>query len=140
MATEILMRNKYTGAQKTGVYGFSWTYLLFGFFVPMVRGEVGEGFKHALLGLVTCGIYSIVQWFSYNKNYMQRMMAQGWELAGTPEQNAVASASIGMGGPLPQMQAPAPVIVQMPAQGVAPAQGTAVQQGTTQQLPPRDAA
>jgi len=134
MATEIMMRNKHTGGTKMGVYGFSWTYVLFGIFLPMYRGEVGEGFKHLFLGVITCGIYTVVQWFTYNKNYMQRQMMQGWELAGTPEQNQMAVAQIGMGHPnmgVQQMQAPAPVIVQMPA--AAPAQAQA--QVETQQLP-----
>jgi len=144
MATEVLMRNKYTGEQKKGFYGFSWTYFLFGFFVPMVRGDVGEGLKHLALALVTFGIYPIVQIFIYNKTYTRSLMGNGWELAGTPEQNQMAAAALGMGmAPMQQMQqpmmgAPQPMLVQAApgqpmAQGIAVPQAQSPSVGGTQQ-------
>lgn len=33
-----------SGIAKSGYVGFSWTYLLFGWFVPVIRGELGVGF------------------------------------------------------------------------------------------------
>ena len=39
MAERILMINKSTGIQKDGFYGYSWTTLFFGPFVPLFRAD-----------------------------------------------------------------------------------------------------
>jgi hypothetical protein len=41
MAKKVNMISLATGMMKQGFYGFSWTYLFFGFFVPLFRGELG---------------------------------------------------------------------------------------------------
>jgi hypothetical protein len=41
MASSILIKHPDSGLMKKGYYGFSWTYLFFGFFVPLFRGELG---------------------------------------------------------------------------------------------------
>ena len=83
---------------KTGLYGFSWTYLFFGWFVPIIRGELGVGALHLLFTFVTFGIWQIIVCFLYNKQYMTRMLTNGWELAGTDEENRNARAALGMSG------------------------------------------
>ena len=37
MATRINIRHKESGIVKKGYYGFSWTYLIFGWFVPLLE-------------------------------------------------------------------------------------------------------
>jgi len=51
MATEIRLKHNESGLTKIGCYGFSWTYLCFGPFVPMFRGELGVGALHILFAL-----------------------------------------------------------------------------------------
>jgi len=83
---------------KTGLYGFSWTYFFFGWFVPLFRGELGVGALHLLFSIVTLGLWQLVLCFLYNKQYMTRMLTSGWELAGNKNENAAAKAALGMSG------------------------------------------
>ena len=51
-------------------FGYSWTYFLFGFFVPIFRGEILIGLLHFLLSVITFGIFQIIMPFLYNKQYL----------------------------------------------------------------------
>lgn len=48
---------------KTGLYGFSWTYLFFGWLVPVFRGELGVGALHLLFSVVTFGLWQFIACF-----------------------------------------------------------------------------
>lgn len=96
MATEIPIKHKESGMMKMGLYGFSWTYLLFGCFVPIIRGELGVGALHFLFSIVTFGLWQLIASFLYNKQYMTRMLTNGWELAGSEAENHKARAALGM--------------------------------------------
>ena len=98
MATGISIKHKESGMMKTGLYGFSWTYLFFGWFVPLFRGELGVGALHLLFTAITFGFWQFIVCFLYNKQYMTRMLTNGWELAGTKEENQKARAALGMSG------------------------------------------
>ncbi len=98
MATAIPIKHKDSGMMKTGVYGFSWTYFFFGLFVPLFRGELGVAALHLLFSVVTAGLWQLIVCFLYNKQYMTRMITNGWELAGTEEQNRKARAALNIGG------------------------------------------
>jgi hypothetical protein len=69
-----------SGMAKVGYVGFSWTYLVFGWFVPVVRGELGVGVLHLLITLVSFGVSQLIFPFLYNRQYMVRMLTSGWEL------------------------------------------------------------
>lgn len=69
-----------SGIVKEGYVGYSWTYLVFGWFVPVVRGELGVGVLHLVITLVSFGISQLVFPFLYNRQYMVRMLTNGWEL------------------------------------------------------------
>ena len=60
MATEILIKHKGSDMTKKGFYGFSWTYLFFGFFVPLFRGELGVGALHIVFAIFSFGISNII--------------------------------------------------------------------------------
>jgi hypothetical protein len=60
--------------------GFSWTYLLFGWFVPVIRGELGIGILHLVITFVSFGLSQLVFPFLYNRQYMNRMLTTGWAL------------------------------------------------------------
>ena len=96
MAKVIPILHKESGMIKDGLYGFSWTYLFFGFFVPLFRGEIGVGVLHLLLQIVTFGLWQLIVCFLYNKQYMTRMLASGWVLNGTEEENEKARKALGM--------------------------------------------
>ena len=55
MATKINIKHTQSGMVKTGFYGYSWTYLIFGWFVPLFRGELGVGALHLLFTIITGG-------------------------------------------------------------------------------------
>lgn len=79
---------------KTGLYGFSWTYLFFGWFVPLFRGELGVGALHLLFTFFTFGLWQLIVCFLYNKQYMTRMLTNGWVLAGIDQDNLKARAAL----------------------------------------------
>ena len=97
MAQTIIIKHKDTGMMKNGAYGFSWTYLFFGWFVPVFRGELGVAALHALFTFLSFGLWQFIFCFLYNKHYMTRMIEQGWELADTDEENRKARAALNFG-------------------------------------------
>ena len=70
---------------KTGVYGFRWTYLFFRWFVTLFRSQLGVVALHLIFTMVTFGFLQFIVCLLYNKQYMTRMLNNGWVLAGTNE-------------------------------------------------------
>ena len=77
---EVRIIHSASGIAKSGYVGFSWTYLLFGWFVPVVRGELGIGVLHLVITFVSFGLSQLVFPFLYNRQYMNRMLTSGWAL------------------------------------------------------------
>ena len=96
MATEIKIKHTTSGMVKSGYYGFSWTYLFFGWFVPLFRGELGVGALHILFTVVTFGLWQFIVCFLFNKQYMTRMLTNGWVLVGSESENSAARADLGI--------------------------------------------
>ena len=96
MAREIIIKHQESGLIKTGVYGFSWTYLIFVWFVPVFRGELGVGALHLLFTFLTFGLWQFIFSFLYNKQYMTRMLQNGWKLSGTEDEKIKARAALSM--------------------------------------------
>lgn len=94
MAKAVMMKNEKNGLLKKGFYGFSWTYLFFGWLVPVVRGEIGIGALHLLMSLVSLGISQLIFCFLYNKQYTQRLIEAGFRFADRPEVNSAAALAI----------------------------------------------
>jgi hypothetical protein len=69
-----------SGLIKTGYIGYSWTYLIFGWFVPLVRGELGVAVLHLVITVVSAGLSQLIFAFIYNRQYMNRMLTSGWRL------------------------------------------------------------
>lgn len=94
MASIVMMKHKTTGIVKQGFYGYSWTYLFFGFWVPLLRGHYGMAGIHfliAILSYVTLGIPQIILSFMFNKFYTLRLLEDGYIFADTPENNQTAA-------------------------------------------------
>ena len=96
MATSIGLRHPASGLIKNGYYGFSWTYLFFGWLVPLIRGELGIAILHLILTFFTLGLWQLVFSFMYNKQYMTRMLEKGYVLAGTEDQLIAARQALGV--------------------------------------------
>lgn len=82
MATAIMMKNTQTGIRKEGYFGFSWTYLFFGFWVPLFRGHFPMAGIHLVISLVSVfmfGIPQIILAFFFNKFYTLRLIEDGYE-------------------------------------------------------------
>lgn len=90
MATKVMIQHPATGLTKNGYFGFSWTYLFFGWWVPLVRGELGVAALHLLFTLITFGFWQIIMAFLYNRQYMTRMLEKGYVLKDTEETMAKA--------------------------------------------------
>ena len=69
-----------SGLQKNGYYGYSWTYLFFGFLVPIFRAEIGIGLLHLVFSVLTGGLFQIIMSYLYNKQYTQRQILAGWQI------------------------------------------------------------
>lgn len=93
----ILIRHKEMGMVKTAYFGWSWSYQLFGWFVPVFRGEIQIALLHLLLTMLTLGVFQFVMAFLYNKQYLSRLLSSGWILADTDENNLLASKKLGIG-------------------------------------------
>ncbi len=96
MATEIRLRNPKTGVEKVGLYGFSWTTFFFGGFPALFRGDIVTGVLVILGCILSCGLFSLIWAFFYNKKYTLDLIEKGYELAGTPEENEKARKALGI--------------------------------------------
>ncbi|MBT3445814.1 hypothetical protein HN450_03135 [bacterium] len=95
MSIKIQIKHKKSGIVKYGKYGFSWTYLFFGFFIPIYRGELGIAILHVVFSIFTLGLSNLIFAFIYNKQFMLRMLTSGWELNGSEEENSDARQALG---------------------------------------------
>ena len=87
---KVPIRHSQSGIVKNGYIGFCWTYLFFGWIVPIIRGEIGVGVLHLVLTFVSLGLFQLVMPFLYNKQFMTRQLTSGWDLAADGELLALA--------------------------------------------------
>ena len=59
-------------------YGFSWTTLFFGVFVPLYRGDYKWALIMILAGLLTSGLSWFVFPFFYNKSFLKDTIKRGF--------------------------------------------------------------
>ena len=93
---KIKVKHNESGIQKNCFVGYSWTYFLFGFFVPIFRGEISIGVFHLIFSLVTFGIFQLIMPFLYNKQYSIRLLNNSWSLNDSEDNNAIARQKIGI--------------------------------------------
>jgi hypothetical protein len=96
MATAVIIKHPNSGMIKIGYHGFSWTYLFFGWFVPLFRGELGVAALHMLFSIITLGLWQVIVAFLYNRQYMTRMFMTGWVLADSEGNNEIAAQRLGV--------------------------------------------
>lgn len=95
-AKPVRMKNLQTGQTKTSYFGYSWTYLLFGWWVPLIRGELGVAALHLLFSIFTFGIWQVIVSFMFNSQYTNRKIGEGYRFTDTPEVNANAAHAVGV--------------------------------------------
>ena len=96
MATPVFIRHTASGVVRKGYYGFSWTYLFFGWFVPLIRGELVVAALHLVFTIATAGLWQVLACFIYNRQYMTRRLTEGWVLADTDDNNRNAAVALGV--------------------------------------------
>ncbi|HEY0843613.1 hypothetical protein [Methylotenera sp.] len=94
MAKKVIIQHPVNGLTKNGYFGYSWTYLFFGWLVPLFRGELGVAALHMLFTLFTFGLWQLIVSFLYNKQYMTRMLEKGYVLKDSEQTMAEARASL----------------------------------------------
>lgn len=60
--------------------GFSWTALLFGCFVPLVRGDWEYFFVSIAAALLTSGLSWLIFPFIYNRLYLRKLLNKGYKI------------------------------------------------------------
>ena len=96
MATKVMLRHPTNGLIKKGYFGFSWTYLFFGWWVPLIRGELGTAVLHLIITIFTFGLWQLIVAFLYNKQYMTRMLEKGYVLNDDEHVMATARQKLGI--------------------------------------------
>ena len=96
MAKKVALIHPQTGLLKSGFYGFSWTFLFFGWFVPLFRGELLIALLHFTITVITIGLWQIIFAFLYNKQYTTRLLEKGYVLNDTEEVNEEARQKLGI--------------------------------------------
>jgi len=96
---KVMVRHPQSGLTKKGYVGWSWTYFFFGWLVPIIRGEIGIGVLHLILTGVTLGIFQWIMSLLYNKQYMTRLLLNGWELDASDENYSLAKQKLGIATP-----------------------------------------
>lgn len=74
----IRLKNVSTGLVVEAPTGFSWTNVIFGFFVPLFRGMYGYAAVCFLANLVTIGFAALVFPFLINKHHVKFLMEKGY--------------------------------------------------------------
>ena len=91
-----MMKHRETGLVKKGFYGYSWTLLFFGGFVPLFRGRIGMAILLTILQFLTWGIGTFIFSFFYNKQYTSKLIERGYVFCDLENKNAMARAKIGV--------------------------------------------
>lgn len=109
------MKHGVTGEFKTVPTGFAWTVLLFGFFVPLFRGDLKWAAIMFCAALISGGLANIAFAFAYNSLYRDELFQQGfrpaqdgWSAAAQPQhivQQVYVNTGDGFAQVAPQPQA-----------------------------------
>ena len=75
------------GIQKKSFVGFSWTTFFFGFFVPLIRGDIKWFLIMLILSFLSFGLAQFILCFLYNKFYTINLLEQGYKPADDYSEN-----------------------------------------------------
>ena len=75
----MIIRLEDTGGQlRTAKIGFSWTVLIFGFCVPIFRGDAKWAVIMFFASVLTVWIANIILSFTYNGTYIRDLLSKGF--------------------------------------------------------------
>jgi hypothetical protein len=103
-----------SGLIKEADWGFSWKTLIFGAFVPLLRGDLAWFFIGTFLAVCTFGFAWLVFPFYYNKIFVKKLLAQGFYPADELSRMTLVNANIirDQGGiPRTEFKAPQPATI-----------------------------
>jgi hypothetical protein len=103
-----------SGLIKDADWGFSWKTLIFGAFVPLLRGDLAWFFIGIFLAVCTFGFAWLVFPFTYNKIFVKKLLAQGFYPADELSRMTLVNANIirDQGGiPRTEFKAPQPAAI-----------------------------
>ena len=92
--TKIALQHEQSRIVKNGYVGYSLTYLIFGWIVPIFRGEILIGVLHLVITFISFGLFQLIMPYLFNKQYTTRMLTNGWILADTREMNQYARSKL----------------------------------------------
>ena len=97
---KVRLKNQ-NGLVKETKAGFSWTTLFFGFFVPLLRGDLKWAVIMLIVNLVVVAVLGpvapilwIIWAFAYNKIYIKDLYEKGYKGL-TPEDEAIVGSYMG---------------------------------------------
>ena len=96
MAKRVALIHPQTGVMKSGFYGFSWTFLFFGWFVPLFRGELFIALMHFVITILTAFLWQFIFAFLFNRQYTTRLLEKGYVLNDTEVVNEEARQRLGI--------------------------------------------
>ena len=99
MATKIQMRHRHNGIYKDGFIGFSWTYLFFGFFVPLLRGNYAMAGIHFLIFVLSGPLFWLIQIilaFYINRWYTLNLIEKGYYFDASVSEKTWACGQLGV--------------------------------------------
>ncbi|WP_413111575.1 hypothetical protein [Thaumasiovibrio sp. DFM-14] len=78
--TKLVMKNPETGREEVCPVGVSWTFLFFGFLVPLFRGDLKWAVGCLVLGIFTFGMSGFIFMFMYNTLYVKGLICKGYKV------------------------------------------------------------
>ena len=76
----VTIEDKKNQLVKEAPVGFSWTVLIFGGFVPLIRGDWAWFFIMLIANFITFSIANILFAFIYNRIYLQNSLKKGFKV------------------------------------------------------------
>lgn len=106
MAESIMLIHNDSGLVKKGFYGFSWTFLFWGFWPAAFRSDlrvfIAGFFVWGFASFFTLGfgaiLLNIIWGFIYNKYYTNGLLSSGYTLVENQPNEQEARAALGIGG------------------------------------------
>lgn len=74
----VLLHHELLGEYKKVPFLYSWTSAVFGFWVPLFRGDLKWFFIFLIVGIFTFNLGAVVLAFFYNKIYIKNLIEKGY--------------------------------------------------------------
>lgn len=90
----VVLKHKTLEGTKEVPFLYSWTSVVFGFWVPLLRGDWKWFFIYLIVGLPTYNLGAIVLAFFYNKSYIKSLIEKGYLPANEKSEELMLSKNI----------------------------------------------